>query len=509
MVGLQVLLTTVALSTTLLEAKPILDRRAALSDCLSNIAGAATTLPGSSNYDSASAAYNQRVQPSPAAVVVPSSISQLRAVIACARSNGVPVSARGGGHSYASYGLGDVNTPSVVVDMQKFNTIQVNENEHTATIGGGQRLGDIYLALNDKGQGFPAGTCPFVGAGGHFGYGGYGFAARWQGLAVDRVIGYNVMLPNGTFIQNLTPQRDSDLFWALAGSASSFGIVTAYHVKTFDAPSQAVMFKYNYNGASVQTLTKAFFAFQSWGLTKAPGSLGIAAVMSPGGNLELSGVQYGVSRDQFNSVISSLTSTLPAGYDSDVHETDWIGSLKELANGQNLDTTGQQSNRDTFFAKSLMTPSDKPLTEQALTSFFNFLSNKTPDTSKNTFVMCDLYGGQNSAINKVSLDQSSFGTRSSLLTCQFYTSSPTYGLPWPSDSMSYVNNLYGSLVDPIKSTWGSSIRAYTNYIDPTLDEQTSKSLYWGSQYDRLSRVKSRVDPSQVFRFKQSIKPSGQ
>ncbi|KAM0790094.1 hypothetical protein ACM66B_005422 [Microbotryomycetes sp. NB124-2] len=496
------------LLATLVVSTPILDRRADLASCLSS-SGAQVVLPSSSNFKQASAAYNQRVQPSPHAVVAPSSIGQLRSVVACARDSGVPVSARGGGHSYASYGLGDVSTPSVVVDLQKFNTIQVAD-DGTALIGGGQRLGNIYLALNEAGKGFPAGTCPWVGIGGHAGYGGYGFAARWQGLAVDRVVSYNVMLANGTFVQNLTPQRDPDLFWALNGAASSYGIITAYKVSTFDAPSQAVMFSYSYANADVQTLTKAFLAFQSWGASAAPSSLGIAATMSPGGNLELSGVQYGVSQDEFNSVISSLTRQLPSGYSQDVHTTDWIGSLRELANGQNLDTTGQSTSsqpRDTFFAKSLMAPEGKPITSSAATSFFNYLAQTSTNT--NWFVMCDLYGGTGSKVNQVSLNSSSFGRRNSQIVCQMYASSPTYGLPWPSDGTSFVNGMYNALVNPMKNAWGSDLGAYTNYIDPTLSESQSRELYWGSQYSRLAQVKSRVDPNNLFRFKQSIKPSGQ
>ncbi|KAK4050990.1 hypothetical protein OIV83_003119 [Microbotryomycetes sp. JL201] len=492
------------LLASLAASTPILHRRADLQSCLSS-SGAQPVFPSSSNYESASAAYNQRVQPSPAAVVRPTSVGQLRTVLACARDSGAPVSARGGGHSYASYGLGDVSTSAVVVDMSAFNTIQVAD-DGTALIGGGQRLGDIYLALDAAGKGFPAGTCPFVGIGGHAGYGGYGFAARWQGLAVDRVVAYNVMLANGTFIQNLSPQRDPDLFWALNGAASSFGIVTAFQVKTFDAPSQAVMFSYSYDGADVSTLTKAFLAFQSWGASAAPSSLGIAAIISPGGKLEFSGVQYGVSRQEFDNVISSLTRMLPEGYSYDIHETDWIGSLKELANGQSLDTTGQTSNRDTFFAKSLMVPGKSPISKQAATAFFNYLSSTSTDT--NWFVMCDLYGGAGSKVNAVSLNSSSFGRRDSQTVCQFYASSPTYGLPWPSDGTSFVKGMYNALVDPMKTTWGNGMGAYTNYIDPTLSQSDSRNLYWGSQYTRLSQIKSRVDPAELFRFQQSIRPAG-
>ena len=58
-----------------------------------------------------------------------------------------------------------------------------------ATIGAGQRLGDIAVGLNKKGWGLSHGTCPWVGSGGHASYGGFGLAARQWGLMLDSVTG--------------------------------------------------------------------------------------------------------------------------------------------------------------------------------------------------------------------------------------------------------------------------------------------------------------------------------
>lgn len=54
-------------------------------------------------------------------------------------------------------------------------------------------------------------------------------------------------------------------------------------------------------------------------------------------------------------------------------------------------------------------------------------------------VETDLYGGRNSFINSVALNESSFGHRDKFLTFQLYASSPTYGNPYPTqDGIPFV-----------------------------------------------------------------------
>lgn len=75
------------------------------------------------------------------------------------------------------------------------------------------KLGDLALALNSAGRAMPHGVCPFVGVGGHIGFGGFGYAGRMWGLSVDNAVGYDVVLANGTIVRNLTAGVDADLFW--------------------------------------------------------------------------------------------------------------------------------------------------------------------------------------------------------------------------------------------------------------------------------------------------------
>jgi hypothetical protein len=53
--------------------------------------------------------------------------------------------------------------------MSNFKTVSVDSSMNIATIGPGNWLGDVALALNDNGRAMPHGACPYVGIGEHSG----------------------------------------------------------------------------------------------------------------------------------------------------------------------------------------------------------------------------------------------------------------------------------------------------------------------------------------------------
>lgn len=61
------------------------------------------------------------------------------------------------------------------------------------------------------------------------------------GLATDWIIGMTVVLANGT-ISQCSATQNPDLFWALRGSGSNYGIVASYQFATFAVPSQVTYF---------------------------------------------------------------------------------------------------------------------------------------------------------------------------------------------------------------------------------------------------------------------------
>ncbi|GAA5934338.1 FAD-dependent oxidoreductase [Sporobolomyces koalae] len=496
-------------SPTAESSLQVYPRSNSLATCLNN-AGVTTVTSSSANYQSDIAAYNQRLQPKPVAVIYPTSPAQISSALKCAAAANVAVSARGGGHSYASYGLGG-NDGALVVDLSKFKSITVDDSGR-ASIGAGSRLGDIALALNKKGWGLSHGTCPFVGVGGHASFGGFGLAARMWGLLLDSVLSYDVVLANGTVLTGVTEASHPNLYFALNGAAPSFAIITTYHFQAQHAPSNAVIWSYSYSGIAASEAAQIFSHWQEYGNLTAPATMGTQLTIGKD-SLEVSGVWYGPEAE-FGSIISPLSSQLPSGYTSSIKSYSWIDSLQYLAGDQKLNTTGQKNSRDDFYTKSLLTPAVAPITTDVLTKFFNYLW--TSDTNTNWFVQWDVYGGQYSKINTIqSKSQSSFAQRGKLLSSQMYASSPTYGQPYYQSGLDFVDGMWNVVVNGMTSTgaWSGTSSdkngygAYVNYVDPRLSGAEVQNLYWGSLYSRLQSIKSKFDPNNLLRNPQSITPN--
>ena len=136
-----------------------LDRRATLGECLDSHQVPVYT-SGIKNYTQAVNPFNLRLPFTPASYAVPQTVKHVQDAVSCGLANKVQVTAKSGGHSYGSHGLGGEDG-HLIVDMRHFNSVTVDQEAHTAVVGSGGRLGNIALALYDQGkQAMSHGTCP-------------------------------------------------------------------------------------------------------------------------------------------------------------------------------------------------------------------------------------------------------------------------------------------------------------------------------------------------------------
>ena len=183
--------------------------------------------PGAADYDTLRRPAIPRFDDvRPAAIVRCAGPEDVAAALAFARSAGLPVAVRSGGHCFA----GRSTSEGVVLDVSPLDAVAV-EGER-ATIGAGARLGDVYDALDAHGLTIPAGCGPTVGIAGLTLGGGLGILGRLYGLTSDSLRAAQVVLADGRVV-TCDAEAEEDLFWALRGAGGArFGVVTSLEFGT-------------------------------------------------------------------------------------------------------------------------------------------------------------------------------------------------------------------------------------------------------------------------------------
>jgi hypothetical protein len=120
----------------------------------------------------------------------------------------------------------------VTVDLANVNQLEVSEDKSYVSIGPGNRWEDVYSELDSMGLGTSGGRDASVGVGGLVTGGGISFFSREHGLVCDNVQSFEVVLADGDIVETREDRRP-DLYQALKGGSSNFGIVTRIDMTTF------------------------------------------------------------------------------------------------------------------------------------------------------------------------------------------------------------------------------------------------------------------------------------
>ena len=162
----------------------------------------------------------------PSLVVRPESVSDISAALAFARQGDLVVSVRSGGHSaggWSSAGGG------VDIDMSAFTEIAVDGTR--VTIGTGATWGVVAATLGQHGLALSSGDNRSVGVGGLTLGGGVGWLVRQYGLAFDSLLSARIVSADGELV-TASAEQNPDLFWAIRGGGGNFGVVVDF---TFEA----------------------------------------------------------------------------------------------------------------------------------------------------------------------------------------------------------------------------------------------------------------------------------
>jgi FAD/FMN-containing dehydrogenase len=390
---------------------------------------------------------------------------------------------RAGGHSYLGYSTA---RGALQVDLRRMDGLRVDRDSHTAVVGPGARLMQVYAGLASHGFTIPAGSCPTVGLAGLALGGGYGLASRKLGLTADNVREVKLVLADGRRV-TANRTKHADLLWACrGGGGGSFGIVTGFRFhahRVHDATRFVVSWPWH-------KATSVIAAWQSWA-PDAPDELDSVLNLStgsPGPFVHCVGQYFG-GTGRLRELLRPMTRV--SGSSVSMRTQNYLDVQLWLAG-----CSGESVSRCLAFS---------PLYFAAKSHYFR---HRIPSAGRRTAVhaiehaqrlsgggslILDAYGG---AINRVAPDATAFVHRDELFSGQLYTS-------WSNQSarhsmLKWLRELHAAL-KPYASGF-----AYQNYIDRELRDW--QHAYYGSNWARLVEVKARYDPDDFFHFRQSIPP---
>lgn len=121
----------------------------------------------------------------------------------------------------------------ISIDLSWLNQTVLSADRSLVSLGAGSTWSNAYDNLGADKIAFPGGVCGTTGVGGVSLGGGESLFQPRVGWVVDNVVNYEIVLASGE-ITSANETWNPDLYKALKGGGSNFGIVTRVDVAAFD-----------------------------------------------------------------------------------------------------------------------------------------------------------------------------------------------------------------------------------------------------------------------------------
>jgi FAD/FMN-containing dehydrogenase len=213
-------------------------------------------LPEHASYEPARQLWNGLVHARPAAIVRCANTQDVMHTVRWARSRGLALSVRGGGHDCAGRALCE---EGIVIDCSPMREITLDLAARTARAASGATAGDLIDAAQPYGLATPTGTISTVGLAGLTLGGGYGHLQGKYGLVADNLVAAEVVTADGDLVTASTTEH-ADLFWGLRGGGGNWGVVVSFTYRLHSLP-QVVAGQLIYALEQAPAVLRAFSEF--------------------------------------------------------------------------------------------------------------------------------------------------------------------------------------------------------------------------------------------------------
>jgi hypothetical protein len=179
-------------------------------------------LPFDESYGPATEVWNGLVKTEPAVIAVCLNENDVLSSLQFARDFDMSVSVKGGGHSVAGKGLLE---SGMVLDLLEMKQVTLDEKRRRITVGGGTTFDVINPVTERFGLTVPSGFVSMMGVGGMSLHGGLGPLMRKYGLTCDSIDSLRLACADGKILE-ISSRENRELFWALRGGSETLGVIT-------------------------------------------------------------------------------------------------------------------------------------------------------------------------------------------------------------------------------------------------------------------------------------------
>jgi FAD/FMN-containing dehydrogenase len=183
--------------------------------------------PGDAGYDAARGVWNGMIDRRPALIARCTGVADVMAAVRFARTHGILVSVKGGGHNITGNAVCD---SGLMIDLAPMKSVRVDPIGRTARADAGLTWGDYNRETQAFGLASTGGVVSTTGIAGLTLGGGLGWLMGKHGLSCDNLLSADLVTADGEFVI-ASAEQNPELFWGLRGGGGNFGVVTSFEYR--------------------------------------------------------------------------------------------------------------------------------------------------------------------------------------------------------------------------------------------------------------------------------------
>ncbi|MDV6263948.1 FAD-binding oxidoreductase [Rhodococcoides yunnanense] len=434
--------------------------------------------PHDSEYDRARAVYAGDVDRRPLVIIRPENSNQVARVVGLARESNLELAIRSGGHSAAGHGVCD---GGIVLDLSRMQAIEVDVDAQTAWTEPGITAGAYIAAIAEYGLATGFGDGTLVGVGGITLGGGIGYLVRKHGMSIDELLAAEIVTADGE-VRLVDEQNNSDLWWAIRGGGGNFGVATRLKFRLHELSGV-------YGGMLVAPVDARILEAFITEADAAPEELSMivnvwTAPPFPfipeeyhGKPIILSMICYAGDADAGRTVVDRFRAIVPP-----------LADMVKAIPYSDMFPQGDPMEHPISVARNMFIDQ---MDRSAAETVLEFITSSTAITATAQF---RVLGG---AMARVSSDATAFAHRTSRIMAHLAAIYDN-----PSEAEEHEAWVESFMLALRQSDFG----AYVNFVDGR-QKNVMESVYPGATGQRLSRIKAKYDPANLFHSNHNILPA--